>query len=139
MRRPIERERKAHACNNCFRFNHKMDKCPYCKQCRKCGNNDHIATECKEKKETLMLTCGYCRIKGHKSKDCGTRREEEKSERINYRKSQQMIIKTVWQERAKFTTKSKNSTNENTSQSDNTTTDMSSLSNTIKPLENIRK
>ena len=65
--------------------------------------------------------------------------EEEKSERINYRKSQQMKIKTVWQERAKFRTKSKNSTNENTSQSDNTTTDMSSLSNTVKTLENIRK
>ena len=33
VRRPIERERKAHTCNNCFRFNHKMDKCPYGKQC----------------------------------------------------------------------------------------------------------
>ena len=50
-----------------------------------------------------------------------------------------MKIKTVWQERAKFTTKSKNSTNENTIQSDNTTTDMRSLSNTLKTLENIRK
>ena len=46
VRRPIERERKNHACNNCFRFNHKMDKYPYGKQCRKCGSNDHIATEC---------------------------------------------------------------------------------------------
>ena len=26
VRRPIERERKSHACNNCFRFDHKMDK-----------------------------------------------------------------------------------------------------------------
>ena len=50
-----------------------------------------------------------------------------------------MKIKTVWQERAKFTTKSKNSTNENTSQSDDTTPDMSSLSNTFRTLENIRK
>ena len=32
VRRPIGRERKAHACNNCFRFNHKMDKCPYSKK-----------------------------------------------------------------------------------------------------------
>ena len=68
VRRPIERERKYHACNNCFRFNHTMDKFPYGKQCRKCGRNDHIETECKEKKETLMLTCRYCRIEGHKSK-----------------------------------------------------------------------
>ena len=86
-----------------------------------------------------MLTCGYCIIKGHKSKECDTRREEEKTGKINYRKSQQMKIKTVWQERAKFTTKLKNSTNENTSQSDNTTTYMSSLSNTVKNLENIGK
>ena len=50
-----------------------------------------------------------------------------------------MKIKTVWQERAKFTTKSNNSTNENTSQSDNTTTDMSSLSNTVKTLETSEK
>ena len=50
-----------------------------------------------------------------------------------------MKIKTVWQERATFTTKSDNSTNENTSQSENTTTDMSSLSNTFKTLENTRK
>ena len=50
-----------------------------------------------------------------------------------------MKLKTVWQERAKFITKSKNSTNENTSQSDNTTTDMSSLFSTVKTLENIRK
>ena len=33
----------------------------------------------------------------------------------------------------------KNSTNENTSQSDDTTTDMSSFSNTVKTLENTRK
>ena len=58
VRRPIERERKAHACNNCIRFNHKMNKCPYGNQCRKCGSKDHIATECKEKKETLMITFG---------------------------------------------------------------------------------
>ena len=50
-----------------------------------------------------------------------------------------MKIKTVLQERAKFTTKSKNSTNENTSQSDDTTTDMSSFPNKAKTLENIRK
>ena len=50
VRRPIERERKSHACNNRFRFNHKMDECQYGKQCRKFGSNDHIATECKEKK-----------------------------------------------------------------------------------------
>ena len=86
-----------------------------------------------------MLTCGYCRIEGHKSKECETRREEEKSERINYRKSQQMKTKTVWQERAKFMTKSKDSTNENTSHSDETAPDMSSLSNTVKTLENIIK
>ena len=43
-----------------------------------------------------------------------------------------MKTKTVWQERAKFTTKSKNNTNENTSQNDDTATDMSSLSNTVK-------
>ena len=86
-----------------------------------------------------MITCGYCIIEGHKSKECETRREEENSERIKYRKSQQMKIKTVWQERAKFTTKSKNRTNENTSQSDDTTTDMSYFSNTVKTLENITK
>ena len=79
VRRPIERERKSHACNNRFRFNHKMDECPYGKQCRKFGSNDHIATECKEKKETMMLTCGYCRIKGHKSKEYETRIEKEKT------------------------------------------------------------
>ena len=50
-----------------------------------------------------------------------------------------MKTKTVWQERAKFTKKSKNSTNENTSKSDDTTTDMSSLSNTVKTLGDIRK
>ena len=50
VRRPIERERKAHAFNNCFRFNHKKDKCPYNIQCRKCGSKDHIATDCEEKK-----------------------------------------------------------------------------------------
>ena len=50
-----------------------------------------------------------------------------------------MKIKMVWQERANFTTKSKNSANENTSQSDDTTTDMSYLSNTVNTLENIRK
>ena len=86
-----------------------------------------------------MLTCGYCRIEGHKSKECETRREEEKSERINYRKSQQMKTKTVWQERTTFTTKSKNSTNENTSQSDDATTDMSSLSNIVKTLKKTEK
>ena len=35
--------------------------------------------------------------------------------------------------------KSKDSTNKNTSQSDDTTTDMSSLSNKVKTLENTRK
>ena len=54
-----------------------------------------------------MLTCGYCRIEGHKGKAFETTREEEKTERINYRKYQQMKIKTVWQEIAKFTTESK--------------------------------
>ena len=41
-----------------------------------------------KRKKTLMLTCGYCRVEGHTSKECETRREEEKSENINYRKSQ---------------------------------------------------
>ena len=50
-----------------------------------------------------------------------------------------MKIKAVWQERDKFTTISKNSTNENTSRSDNTKTDMSYLYNTVKTLENIGK
>ena len=86
-----------------------------------------------------MLTCGYYRIEGHKSKEFYTRIEEKKTERINYRKYQQMKIKTLWQERAKFTTKSKNGTDENTSQSDDTTATMSSLSNAFKTLENIRK
>ena len=98
-----------------------MDKFPYSKQFIKCGSNDHIAIEFKEKKETMMITCGYCIIEGNKSKECETRREEDKTDRINYRKYQQMKIKTVWQERAKFMTKSKNSTNENTSQRDDTT------------------
>ena len=46
---------------------------------------------------------------------------KKKIKRINYRKSQQIKNKTVWQERAKFTTKLKYITNENKSQSDNTT------------------
>ena len=45
----------------------------------------------------------------------------------------------VWQERAKIMTKSKNSTNENTSHSDDMTRAMSSFSNTFKFLENIIK
>ena len=60
-----------------------------------------------KRKNKLMLKCGYCRIEGHKIKECETRREEEKTEKVNYRKTQQMKIKTLWQERAKFTEKSK--------------------------------
>ena len=50
-----------------------------------------------------------------------------------------MKIKTVWQKRAKFMTKSKNSTNENISRGDNKTPAMSSLSDTDKTLEKSEK
>ena len=144
VRRPIERERKAQKCNNCYRYNHKMGECTYGKQCRKCGSTEHIAAECKTDKETLTTTCGYCREGGHTSKECITRKEDEKNERINYRKSQRTNIKTVWQERAPHTEKS-NKTNNNTTTImpnqqtyDKKTTNMSSLSETVHMVDNLR-
>ena len=60
-----------------------------------------------------------------------------KTERINYRKSQRTTLKTVWQERAAFTVKTQ-LTNKKI-QSEEMTTNMSSLSETVKICDNLKK
>ena len=145
VRRPIERERKALKCNNCYHYNHKMEDCKFGKQCRKCGSTEHVAAECKTDKQQLTTNCGYCREEGHTSKECTTRREDEKNERINYRKTQRLQIKTVWQERARYTEKISKPNTEISTQSepnlttnDDTTTNVSSISETAKMVDNLR-
>ena len=79
------------------------------------------------------MSCGYCREEDHTSQECLTRKNDKRQERINYRKLQKMQIKTVWQERANYAEKlNYNKSNEET------TTNMSSLSETIKICDNLK-
>ena len=75
------------------------------KQCRKCGSPEHLAAECDAPLEKLSTACGCCRESGHASKECKIRREEEKIERVNYRNSKKLQIRTAWQERSDHTKK----------------------------------
>lgn len=104
VRRPIERERKSKKCNNFYRFGDLMDSCTFGKQCRTCGSNEHLAVDCKTSPTTLATMCRYCRVEGHVSRECATRRNDEKLKRINYRKDQNVQICTAWHGRPTIAT-----------------------------------
>ena len=95
VRRPLERERKAKKCHKCLRYNHKSEECTVGTQCRKCESSGHIAKECDTPTEIIAMTCLYCRKEGHVNRDCDLRIGEEKEERMQYRKDQNIKIRTV--------------------------------------------
>ena len=66
-------------------------------------------------KETIT-TCGYCIEEGHTGKDCEIRRTEKIEEMITYRKNKQTGIKSVRQQRSKFTEKKHKEANDNDSE-----------------------
>ena len=91
--RPIKRERKPRKCNNCYRYNHVMEDHPNGKQRRKCGCKEHLVKDCDTSKETMIITCLYCRETCHVSRDCETQQSDERVERTNHGNNQNVKLK----------------------------------------------
>jgi len=88
----VEKDRRAKKCFNCNKFGHMKADCPQEALCRRCGQPGHLGADCTVAEEELRNKCGYCFDETHNRADCQHRKDDERKERENHRKKQQLGV-----------------------------------------------
>ena len=93
----VERQRTATTCFNCNKIGHRKAECKEAAKCKKCGGEGHLKVDCEASGDELEKKCSYCFEEGHTRGECQKKREDERSERQNFKmEKKDPVLENPW-------------------------------------------